>query len=436
MKYFSTLTKRLQHSLKQLNSNTRDWLRLLFMGITCLIATLTFFKAPSSPPPIKVQETRSDTTSNVFTNPDAVHVLIIPFYNLAEPKHQLTSYHTLLLKWLGKITHEEGVLIETLVISREQIPDDITLYNFEKLGSAFNADIVIGGAFEYYAGRPAILIDVQYSVIKSGVYTTLGDTAFNIPIQDMQENITRGIGSNNIKDAVYIIAANALYVDLQYEKALKVLEKVHLSPVSKFAYAYKLSGFLNLSINRHDKAYEMLCIAAKFYPDDIFILNNMAIAARKSGKYQRSVNIMDSVLSSAPKYQHGYTTRGNAYYAMKKYRSALDDYYTALRLDPKDSITRFNLTSTFAELEYYDRAAMNYQTLLIDNPYDYLIYNDIAEIYFNNHKYHNALDIIERALKLAPNNEDCLCFKSKTLLAIANEMNNKADSLRYIAKRT
>lgn len=85
-------------------------------------------------------------------------------------------------------------------------------------------------------------------------------------------------------------------------------------------------------------------------PKNISFSNEIAQAAYRAGKFNQALNLYEK---AAKKNQsaNAYHNLGNAYLQAKEYQKAVEAYKNALRLNPQDDETRYNLAYALQKQE-------------------------------------------------------------------------------------
>lgn len=85
-------------------------------------------------------------------------------------------------------------------------------------------------------------------------------------------------------------------------------------------------------------------------PKNISFSNEIAQAAYRAGKFNQALNLYEK---TAKKNQsaNAYHNLGNAYLQAKEYQKAVEAYKNALRLNPQDDETRYNLAYALQKQE-------------------------------------------------------------------------------------
>jgi tetratricopeptide (TPR) repeat protein len=94
-------------------------------------------------------------------------------------------------------------------------------------------------------------------------------------------------------------------------------------------------------------SYQQYLEAKKLAPESIDFSNEMGQAAYKSGNFKESIDHFNAFTENPKNNKVGandYHNLGNSYMRSKNYEQAIDSYKKALRKNPTDKETRYNLS--------------------------------------------------------------------------------------------
>ncbi|MBI5418136.1 tetratricopeptide repeat protein [Candidatus Poribacteria bacterium] len=106
------------------------------------------------------------------------------------------------------------------------------------------------------------------------------------------------------------------------------------------------------------KEYEKMLETA---PNDIEMRNNLGNAYYYIKDYNRAINNFNIVLEIEKNNLFALTNLGNIYYDMNKHDKAIEYYKKVLELDPKDLNIRCDLGSSYKEIGMIDAAMREYR---------------------------------------------------------------------------
>lgn len=150
-------------------------------------------------------------------------------------------------------------------------------------------------------------------------------------------------------------------------------------------------------------------------------LYSLACVKFDLGEYEDAIKDFTSVLKVSPDLSNIYTLRGAAYKALEKYPSALNDYNTAIFIEPSIN-TYYNRGVFFMDIKYYQEANSDFTKVLRadkNNAYGYF-YRGASNLFLG--KFLDAIEDFMKALEF-----DAMDFDSYLGLAMAyNRVNDIA----------
>jgi tetratricopeptide (TPR) repeat protein len=174
---------------------------------------------------------------------------------------------------------------------------------------------------------------------------------------------------------------------------------------------YIKAGQAALNQKEYWEAIEYYSRAITLSPFEAGHYYGRGVARYRNGQIEMAVEDFDKVILLEARFRSAFIYRGLCRLERGEYRKALEDYKTALAYDPKDHVINNNLAWFYAEvrdeslrdttlaLEYARKAVelsheANAETL-----------DTLAEVYFLNGAFEEALEAEKKALRLEPDNE-------------------------------
>jgi len=104
-----------------------------------------------------------------------------------------------------------------------------------------------------------------------------------------------------------------------------------------------------------------------------------------------------------PVFARTYNDRGVRQQQAGRITSAIDSYERAISLAPDFALAHYNLGSAYDDILQYDKALVEYQTAIQNDPQVYFAYNNLARLYMlQKRDYVSALRLLERGVDLKP----------------------------------
>jgi len=214
----------------------------------------------------------------------------------------------------------------------------------------------------------------------------------------------------------YLALGAALAVLGKYPQAIEMLEKADDSKEK-----YLELAFCQRKARQYDKAIETLDKAAKGGADVL------TVNCAKAGIYRLKKDFANAAktLKACENYQkvsaQYHYTLGRCLQAQGDYEAAIENYHTAVEIDPVYSKAIFHL-AFLLDIRGDEQAAIDYYKQLINNgtPYVSALFN-LAVLYEDAEEYDKALKCVDQVLKFHPNNQRAILFKkdiesSKTMV--------------------
>ena len=214
----------------------------------------------------------------------------------------------------------------------------------------------------------------------------------------------------------YLALGAALVALGRYQQAIETFEKADDSKEKYLELAFCLR-----KTGQYNKAIEALDKAAKAGADALQVNCAKASVYRLKSDFANAVK----VLAACENYQKVsalyHYTLGRCLQSQGQYDAAIENYQTAVEIDPAFSKALFHL-AFLLDLRGEEEAAIDYYRQLINNGSAYIsALLNLAVLYEDTGQYDKALKCVEQILKFHPNNQRAILFKkdlesSKTML--------------------
>ena len=96
---------------------------------------------------------------------------------------------------------------------------------------------------------------------------------------------------------------------------------------------------------------------------------------------KQRLNIVLAFRLALPAFARIYNDRGVRQQLAGRITSAIDSYERAISLAPDFALANYNLGAAYDEILQYDKALVEYQTAIQNDPQLYFAYNNLARIY-------------------------------------------------------
>jgi tetratricopeptide (TPR) repeat protein len=194
-------------------------------------------------------------------------------------------------------------------------------------------------------------------------------------------------GSNNGSDNVLKLAIE------QYEQIVKI-EPTNVDDHLLLGRLYRLNNDLQ-------KAENELKTAVKLDPDSEEAVTTLALLYTDEGDSTHALQVLSSVPDTGRSAKL-YSALGATYEQRKDYKSAIDAYKHAIRLDRDNLDAIRGLAENLLNDGQVDAALDQYKVIADANPEDAQTYLRVSEIYRRQGKYDDALDSLKKAQAMVP----------------------------------
>ena len=129
---------------------------------------------------------------------------------------------------------------------------------------------------------------------------------------------------------------------------------------------------------------------------------NLGIYYYDKGDINSAIQEYKTAITLNPFDIQAYNNLGNAYAAEGEMSEAVTAYHTALKFAPQSYLTLFNLANTYADQGRLNDALDAYQAALKIKPRDAESHNNLGGVYFRLGRVEKAIEEIQIALKIKP----------------------------------
>jgi len=235
----------------------------------------------------------------------------------------------------------------------------------------------------------------------------------------------------------------------QYEEAILRFEKLLTLKPNDPYYLYRL-GLTYKEIQQYDKAIPFLEKADQKdfpYRNNVFLLlGDIYFELKDFQKSEYYYNELEKLNPNSEEVKNSktqskvayYLEEGNKSFKNKKYSEAENHFKKVIQLVPNRSVGYFQLGLVYLETKKFDHAIEQFKKA-VQFSKDVEPYTFLCRTYLESNKYNEALNCLESATKLYPNNEEllnqfALYYKhtgnlKKSISILTRILNQKSDSL-------
>ena len=224
---------------------------------------------------------------------------------------------------------------------------------------------------------------------------------------------------------------------MNYFKAGKYVEaaaefQALVDEAPAYDYGYFMLGNSFVKLGKTDQAVTNFKQAIELNGEKYVYHHNLATAYQKSRQYRMVVETLTKAESIVEdRYRPAfYSTRGQSYYALKKWSEAISDLEKAKALKPTEAVLT-SLGVSYYKMGHHDKAASNLKKALAKNPKSASNNQRLAESLMEVGKgkkdkgskastYNEALAAAERVLAMKPGNFDAINLVGRASLGAGN----------------
>ena len=209
----------------------------------------------------------------------------------------------------------------------------------------------------------------------------------------------------------HIYRAENFFREKNYPKAINSIEKaIHLN--SEIADAYTLLGKASLLLNDRKKSLLAFEKSAQISPT-FMKFNDLGAAYFHFGKNKEAILHLKSAVKLNPYQSRTYFNLGSIYLKTKDYRQAIDYNQMAIENNPDHLKAYINLGTAQFQLNELDQAQATFEKALLKNPALAGIHRNLGMIFFEKNKNSDkAILHFQEYLRLSPNQPDVAQIQS------------------------
>ncbi len=185
-------------------------------------------------------------------------------------------------------------------------------------------------------------------------------------------------------------------------------------------------GAVHFKLREFDKAIADFSAALKLNDklDEAYFGRGMALG--RNGQVDEGILDLGVYIHRHPTSSLAYTKRGVRYLWKGDLDSAEKDFTRAIALDRRNAEAHDDLGVIHAQRGEYDKAEQHFLATVRSEPTYQKGYHNLALVYYITSRNDQALDVIDKALKLVPGARDSLLLKGSILEALGRHKDAKS----------
>ena len=239
------------------------------------------------------------------------------------------------------------------------------------------------------------------------------------------EQLDRIPKENNLYFNALSVKGLALNGSGQNEAALDIFEILTTSVPASGSYWCNKSKVL-IDMGLYEKAIEATQTGLQVDGDNVFLLNNLAIAQFRSGHYEKALQTSKKAFELAPRNFDAIDNLASALAQLGRYREALKYYDKASKLDSTSFTTIYERGYVLEMCEQIDQAIECYRKAVKIEPANTNVWCRLVYLLEQNEEFQDAFDTVEKALTFHA--KEFYLWHARGRLAL--ELNKQEDALQ------
>lgn len=215
---------------------------------------------------------------------------------------------------------------------------------------------------------------------------------------------------------VYLKALANVYVKSdEDEKAIPYYEQI-INFYPHDIEAMNSLGAIYRRIKQYPKSVEILKRAQN--EQNISSVNyNLGFTFKEMGNYEDAIECFESVITENPDDVLTYNHLGSIYLLQKNYEKSVNSFKHGLQVDQNHPILNYNLARCYAESKNYRESIKYFEKALRTRPGWIEAVRDFSDVLVKCQKNSSAQELVERTIKIHPQNADLLCILGNIFLS-------------------
>ena len=175
-------------------------------------------------------------------------------------------------------------------------------------------------------------------------------------------------------------------------------------------------GAIYRRIKQYQKSVEILKKAQ--HEQNISSVNyNLGFTFKEMGNYEDAIECFESVITENPDDVLTYNHLGSIYLLQKNYEKSVNSFKHGLQVDQNHPILNYNLARCYAESKNYRDSIKYFEKALRTRPGWIEAVRDFSDVLVKCQKNSSAQELVERTIKMHPQNADLLCILGNIFLS-------------------
>jgi tetratricopeptide (TPR) repeat protein len=228
-------------------------------------------------------------------------------------------------------------------------------------------------------------------------------------VQEFQRALTLDPDNVNVHNSLGVCYANMG----KFEEAVAEFSRVTELEPNDFMAHYNL-GCALLSLARRDEAEHAFLRAAELEPDNAAAHFQLAKLCRKHDRLEEALTYLGRTVDLNPSWAKAWRLFGECFLEQGNHEEAMDAFKKALKINGKDGAALSGLALLYGRTETNLEVALSLARRSVElNPANVLFAQRLVELLIQNRELDEALAQCERAVAMAPQQEQLRRLQEK-----------------------
>lgn len=190
-----------------------------------------------------------------------------------------------------------------------------------------------------------------------------------------------------------------------YKSAEQIYQKIidQVGEYKDLYVVYTNLGTVQRRLDKKGKALESYDMANKLHPNSVYVLNNRATLRVQLKDYNGAMDDFTKSLQIDSLNEATLINRSHLFILMKDTASGLQDLYAVLKFKRSSVPAINNIADIQMARGQLNEAMKTFTDLLAENPGEWILVNNVGEVYFKMKDYDKAFEWANKAIKIKSN---------------------------------
>lgn len=153
------------------------------------------------------------------------------------------------------------------------------------------------------------------------------------------------------------------------------------------------------------------------HPD---VFNELGIVSMKIGEHIKAIEYFDKCIKLMPESYAAHRNKGNAYFTLERFDSALISYKEAIKINPKYAAAYSSISNILLRMGNYEEAIQFANSSIGLEPNSSMAHNDLGVLYLKICSIDSAISSFNKSIEMDASNPEPYFNKAQALLLSGN----------------